>query len=219
MAKKIGLWRYVVMNVKNKIILVTIFLFTIISISNVEAKSSICVKSSDAKICTSPNGRFSIIFGENLNHSTTQKYVLILKDNMTNIRRILYYYDRWISAIWSPDSQKILINNYAGSDYTLNIILYINRKIPPINLQNELIRYMTAKEQQIVKNNDHIYFSALEWIDNKNIKLIVWGHGAQNPDGFCKCYIYKMSVGIRQCEESFKKDNVDLESYCEQLKK
>lgn len=219
MVKKIEPWRSAVMNVKNKIIIVTIFLFTTISFSNIEAKSDICIRSSEAESCTSPNGRFSIKFDENMNPSAAQRYVLILHDKRTNTRRILYYYDRWVSAIWSPDSQKILINNYAGSDYTLNLILYIKREILPINLQHELIRYMTTKEQQNVKNNDHVYFSALKWMDDKNIKLIIWGHGAQNPDGFCKCYIYKIAVGIGQCEESFKNNNVDLESYCEQLKK
>lgn len=165
--------------------------------------------------CSSPNGRFIV---ENENRTGEPRHVLMLKDNENNTHYEIYSYDREASVVWAPDSKKILINNYAGSDHTMNLIFYIDEKKLQIDLKYLLMQHLTEKEKQTVENNDHVYLSGLEWIDNNNLRVIVWGHGSFNPEGFCKCYILKISGGIRQCEDSFVKKKIDSEEYCEKIK-
>jgi hypothetical protein len=32
----------------------------------------------------------------------------------------LYVYDRSVSIVWSPDGRRLILNDFAGSDYTNN---------------------------------------------------------------------------------------------------
>lgn len=215
MVKNTGLWRFAVMNANRVLVLVSLACALFCS-TVANGRSCIFQLYPDGQPCTSPNGRYTI---ENLNRTEEPHHILMLKDNGNNTVRKLYSYDREASIVWSPDSQKLLLNDYAGSDYTLNYILYVNEQRPVVDLKQALVQNMAKKERRSATNNDHFYVSGLEWIEDSKVKLIAWGHGSQNPNGFCRCYIYVMTGGVTRCKNFHLKKAADAEDHCEQLKK
>jgi hypothetical protein len=55
---------------------------------------------------------------------------------------------------------EIAINDYAGSDYTNNVVLSVDRSTPPIDLKKLLLQ---SKPKQDILESDHLYLSASEW--------------------------------------------------------
>jgi hypothetical protein len=74
---------------------------------------------------------------------------LVLRSVKSGERRTLYTYERDASVLWSPDSRRIVINDYAGTDYTNNLVVSIYRDAPPIDRRsgffNQIQNRMSSK--------------------------------------------------------------------------
>src|SRR6266568_9468100 len=81
----------------------------------------------------SPDGRYEV---ENVVCSkSTNERVFVLHNVNSGVRRTLYTYTRDATVLWSPDSHYVAINDYAGSDYTNNLVYSVDQTEPPIDLQ------------------------------------------------------------------------------------
>lgn len=215
MVKNTELLKFAVMNV-TKIIIHFCFCCALLCPKSAIAAAVVCERYPEGKQCTSPDGRFTI---ENINSLEEPHHLLNVKDNKTNTIRKLYSYEREASLVWSPDSTKLILNDYAGSDYTINLIFSITKQKPILDLRKSLIQKMPKFERKRAIFNDHVYVSGLEWIGNQQIMTIVWGHGDHNPKGFCECYIFSVNGNTSHCKTHKHKNCEDAEEVCERLKK
>jgi len=163
---------------------------------------------------TSPDGRYQVLNVLCTNQADRRALALVLRSVKSGERRTLYTYERDASALWSPDSRRIAINDYAGSDYTNNIVVSIDRDVPPIDLKKRLLQ---SKPKQDVLESDHLYLSAREWKSESEIELIAWGHDSGRKRGFCRCFLMSLEGSIQQCR--LPADGADSEEYCDKIKK
>jgi hypothetical protein len=122
--------------------------------------------------------------------------------------RTLYTYDRDATVNWSPDSLWIAINDYAGSDYTNNVVLSVDRSTPSIDLKERLLQ---SKPKRSILGSDHLYLTASEWKSESEIELLAYGHDSERRISFCRCFLMSLKGSIQQCRLPEGKDSED---YC-----
>ncbi len=161
---------------------------------------------------TSPDGRYQVLNVFCADQADGR--ALVLRSVKSGERRTLYTYERDASVLWSPDSRWIAINDYAGSDYTNNLVVSVDRDTPPIDLKKRLLQ---SKPKQDVLGSDHLYLSARKWKSESEIELTVWGHDSERKKGFCRCFLMTLQGSIQQCR--LPAEGADLEEYCDKIKK
>lgn len=162
-------------------------------------------------VAVSPDGRYKVVNFLCSRQIDDKRAALVLVNRKTGARRTLYFYTRGATVVWSPDSRRIAINDYAGSDYTNNLVYSIDQDGQPIDLQKQWDKWKEMPEA------DHFYMSVLQWTSRDDLKLIVWGHGGAPTRGFCRCFFLNLSDGkSRQCHLD---TTGDPEEYCEKIKK
>jgi hypothetical protein len=182
----------------------------------VAGQASDCVPNghSAGPSATSPDGRYEVLKVFCSTQTKERELALVLRNVQSGESRTLYTYDRDASVIWSPDSRWIAINDYAGSDYTNNVVVSIDRDTPPIDLKQRLLQ---SKPKQRILESDHLYLSASEWKSQSEIQLVVWGHDSGRKIAFCRCFLMSLGGSIRQCHLPVTGD--DPEGYCQNIKK
>lgn len=163
---------------------------------------------------SSPDGRHEVLKVFCPSQSNEREMALVLRNVQSGERRALYAYDRDASVIWSPDSRWIAINDYAGSDYTNNVVVSIDQGTPPIDLKQRLLQ---SKPRQRILESDHLYLAANEWKSESEIQLVAWGHDSGRKIAFCRCFLVSLGGSIRQCRIPVPRD--DPEGYCENIRK
>ena len=164
----------------------------------------------------SPNERYRILNVQCARPSDDRAFVLLGPKKKS--RRLLYSYGRDASAVWSPDSSMIAVNDYAGSDYTENRVLSADGERPPIDLKAELKEHLPPDKLRELLGNDHVYLSVTKWLSRDDLQIMAWGHGEVSPGGFCRCYVLSLaSKDSRECPVPHKAG--DPEESCEKLKK
>ncbi len=160
----------------------------------------------------SPDHRYEI---ENVVCSkATNERALVLHNVNSGVRRTLYTYTRDATVLWSPDSHYVAINDYAGSDYTNNLVYSVDQTEPPIDLQKQLDRGLPEHGREIPEA-DHLYMSVIKWRSGEQLEFLVWGHGGGK--GFCRCYLLSLTGKVGHCQLRIPKSNP--EDYCERIKK
>jgi len=187
--------------------------FTLMAIA-LAARADDCVPSGQraGPSVLSPDRRYEV---ENLVCSkSTNERTLVLHNVDSGARRTLYTYTREATVLWSPDSHYVAINDYAGSDYTNNLVYSVDQSEPPIDLRKQLDRSLPEHGLEIPEA-DHLYMSAIKWLSHEQLEFLVWGHGGGK--GFCRCYLLSLTGSAGQCQLRVPKSNP--EAYCEALKK
>ncbi len=142
--------------------------------------------------------------------------VLILTNLRTGEHRLLYTYTRDATVLWSPDSQRIAVNDYAGSDFTRNVVYSVDPDQTPFDVQRTLGQAAARKDQRLPAA-DHLYMSVTKWESDRELDVLVWGHGGEVSHGFCECRILTLAGEIRECRRKI--PEADPEDYCERNSK
>ncbi len=135
---------------------------------------------------------------------------LVLRNLKSGDHRVLYTYDRDATVVWSPDSRWIVINDFAGSDYTNNLLVSVESKGPPIDLKERLLR---SEPKQGTLKSDHLYIAAIEWESEREMKLLAYGHDSERRISFCRCFQMSLEGRVEQCHVP----NPEDEDYCVKL--
>lgn len=171
----------------------------------------------EGSVAVSPDGRFKVVNLLCSRQTDDKRAALVLVNRKNGAQRTLYFYTRGATVVWSPDSRRIAINDYAGSDYTNNLVYSIDHDGEPIDLQKQLDRTLARYKWKETPQADHFYMSVLRWTSRDNLKLIAWGHGGEPTRGFCRCFFLNLADGTgRQCHLD---TTGDPEGYCEKIKK
>ncbi len=186
----------------------TLFI-SVLAISSLAAAQD-CVPSGRAfrKPVISPDAQYRVsnVFCSDQEHE--RELVLVLRNLKSGESRTLYTYDRDASVVWSPDSRWIAINDFAGSDYTNNLLVSIDRSVSPIDLKERLIR---SEPKQSVLKSDHLYIAATKWESGQKIELLAYGHDSERRISFCRCFLMSLQGRVDQCHLANGKDSED---YC-----
>lgn len=100
--------------------------------------------------------------------------------------------------LWNPDSRSFALTDYAGSDYSLCGIIYVDEKVPTIEVWGDLLKRVTPGERKIMEENHHVYIEATSWEGTTTLKVKIDGYGDLNPGGFRRFYSYDIRGGIRR---------------------
>lgn len=163
---------------------------------------------------TSPDGRYEVLNVFCSSQTNERELALVLRNVKSGESRTLYTYERNATVLWSPDSRRIAINDYAGSDYTNNVVVSVDQSAPTIDLKKWLLQ---SKPKQNILGSDHLYLSANEWKSESEIQLLAWGHDSGRKVGFCRCFLVTLGGSIQQCRLSVTGD--DSEEHCDKIKK
>jgi hypothetical protein len=160
---------------------------------------------------TSPDGRYRIsnVFCSDPAH--VGELVLVLLNIKSGERRNLYTYNRDATVVWSPNSRSIAINDFAGSDYTNNLLISLDRNVPSIDLKERLL---LSEPKQSVLRSDHVYLAVSEWKSENEMELLAYGHDSKRRVSFCRCFLMSLKGRIQQCRLP---EATDSEDYCVKL--
>lgn len=159
----------------------------------------------------SPNGWYRVV---RVVCSNDAGKALMLLDAKTGARREIYTYTRNVGVVWSPDSRRVAINDYAGSDYTNNIVISVDRDTPLIDLKSRLLQSRLKRDSL---SSDHLYLSVKGWKSDSEIELVAWGHDSSEKKGFCECFLVRLEGSVQQC--GLDPGARDPEEYCDQIAK
>jgi hypothetical protein len=161
---------------------------------------------------TSPDGQYRV--SKVLCSNQSDQRALVLHNNKSGDERLLYTYTRNATILWSPDSRNIAINDYAGSDFTENLVFSVDQSVPPIDLKKQLFQ----SERRAVPETDHLYMSTIKWRSQSVLQVIVWGHGGDSPMGFCRSFSLSLDGKVQKLWLPGGATS-DPEEYCERIKK
>ena len=163
---------------------------------------------------SSPDGRYEVLKVFCSSQANERELALVLRNVQSGERRTLHTYDRDAGVTWSPDSRWIAISDFAGSDYTNNVVVSIDQGTPSIDLKQRLLE---SKPKGRILKSDHLYLSASEWKSENEIQIIAWGHDSGRKRAFCRCFLVSLGGSIRECYLPVTGD--DPEGYCGNIKK
>jgi len=143
----------------------------------------------------SPNRRYALI---NVDSDTEPHHTVFLEDRRLKTRRMLFHYGRSIEVLWNPDSKSFALTNYEGSNISSCMVIYVDQKVPTIDVWGELLEQVTTSERRIMTGNHHVYIKARTWDGAKTLKLKISGYGGQSPHGFTRFYSYDIGGGVRR---------------------
>lgn len=157
---------------------------------------------------TSPDGRYRVsnVFCSDQAHD--RELVLVLRNLKSGENRTLYTYNRDATVVWSPDSSWIAINDFAGSDYTNNLLVSVDRGVPSIDLKERLL---LSELKQGVLRSDHLYLAVSEWKSESEMELLAYGHDSERRISFCRCFLMSLKGRIQHCQLP---EAIDSEDYC-----
>jgi hypothetical protein len=138
----------------------------------------------------SPDGRYVV---ENVDSDKEPHHTLRLKSAATGTVRTLCSYQRHVTVLWSPDGKKLVVNDYAGSDFSRVLIFSADRESPLVNVGAELLQSLRdSPDRRSLADNQHVYFAVSGWEGKESVKLKVWGYGQVDPKGFSRWYQYTL---------------------------
>jgi hypothetical protein len=148
----------------------------------------------------SPDGKFIV---ENVDSDKEPHHVLLLRTKRTDKVRTLYAYRRQVGVLWSPDGSKVVVNDYAGSDFSTSLVFFVGPEIPPLDLKEGVLGLLKGSpELRSITDNGHVYFEVARWDGNNAVRLKVWGYGEIDPKGFSRKYLYDLRGHLRRLDRT-----------------
>jgi hypothetical protein len=142
----------------------------------------------------SPNGRYVL---HNIDDDTSEpSHQLILEDLSKHTSSKLISYNRSVDVLWSPGGSKLIVNDHGGSDFTEAYVFILGESLRKIDLTDELNRKYSGSAR--IFKNHHVYLEGISWLDEKRIKIKVFGYGEADPDGFVKFFEYTIAGVIKR---------------------
>jgi hypothetical protein len=106
---------------------------------------------------------------------------LYLVDRHTGAERRIYSYARSVSVNWSPDSSKIGITDFGGSDFA-NCVVLAASDGSSVDVSADMKR--RPELRPYFENNDHVYCEIVRWMNVDTLLVRIHGYGDRNRKGF-----------------------------------
>jgi hypothetical protein len=105
------------------------------------------------------------------------------------------------STSLEADSQSFALTDHAGSDYSLCSIVYVDEKVPAIDVWTDLRKRVAPSGRRLMESNHHVYIEAINWDGREeNPEGQDLGIRGTEPagNGFTRFYSYSIGGGIRR---------------------
>jgi hypothetical protein len=146
----------------------------------------------------SKDGRYVL---ENVDSDKEPHHTLLLKNAESGAVRTLCNYQRHVTVLWSPDGKKLVVNDYAGSDFSKVLIFSTEQDSPPEDVGAQLLHSLQGSpDRKGLTDNHHVYFAASSWEGDESVRLKVWGYGQADPKGFSHWYQYTLGGSFRRLQ-------------------
>jgi hypothetical protein len=156
---------------------------------------TICIY--ENQIVSSPNARWELSRRENPNGNESQVW---LKDRNTLHEREIYTFGRQVSAIWSPDSTKILLTDHEASNASFCVLLFVKEGIQPVPIGSLLSDELADSPYAAFSAGDKWYLEGVRWRGSRTVDLVLHGWSyLDNPTCtrlFCLYVTYRMGRGF-----------------------
>jgi len=147
----------------------------------------------------SPNGEWVIVNKDPV--STADEHTLWLERSSAGTRKQLYTYERHVTVFWSPDSKKICITDFEGSDSSRPYVFEIQHGTR-VDIR-ERAATNSAELRRLLANH-HAYVEGVGFLKGDRLLIRAHGYGDQPPEGFSRCYEVSLegaSVKSRKCPQ------------------
>ncbi len=146
----------------------------------------------------SPDSRHVLINADSESVSPSgDSHALYLQNPKTGEHKEIYSYGRYVEVLWSPGGGKLLINDYAGSDYSLPVI-FLTDSDKTVNIAEEIRKKLGNSRS--ISGNHHVYITGTEWLTENSLKIRICGYGDIDPEGFTYWYEYIIGNGFGRLE-------------------
>jgi hypothetical protein len=128
----------------------------------------------DWKDCLSPDGAFTLFARMNpkSGKSYGDDYTLNLQGKGSR-DVLLMTWGRDVTTLWSPDSKKIIVADYAGSNATETFVFDVKKPNRKAKVSAMALSY--KRPDWYLSDWDHLYWEGLKWLDNEKILVEVRG--------------------------------------------
>jgi len=188
------------MNINKLFITLSIILISLCSSAATASSQKVMQFPGESSQIASPNGRYVLVNVDSESEEHTlalgDNHELYLRDLRNGKEKKIYAYGRAVEALWSPTGNKLMINDYGGSNYANCIIFFFDIGRTSIDVQEQLWKKMRYNKS--IFGNHHVYIVGKKWFSEKRVKIKIFGHGDVDPHGFTLWYQYLIG-------DSFKK--------------
>lgn len=136
----------------------------------------------------SPDGKWQIANKDPVANEAPHRLVL---RGGGRANRTLYSYGRHVRVAWSPDSRRIAITDYVGSNLAECVVLDAD------TLHRTAVMEDAARASPRIARvlgNFHSYFECRGWVSPKVLKIRVTGYGASDPNGATVNTTYQLKL-------------------------
>jgi hypothetical protein len=89
----------------------------------------------------------------------------------------LHRFDRHVDAVWSPDSLRLAVTDWLGSD-TSDVFIYTLTNLTHAVTVRQMLPRWAISDAEL---RGHCYFTATKWMDAHRLKVRVTGHTDEPP--------------------------------------
>ena len=135
---------------------------------------------------------------------------LFLLEVKSGKRDYLYSYRRHVDIIWSPDSSRVAVNDYAGSANADCLIFSTSKAREIYSVETEMS--IKCKDyQKTIIGNHHYYITCQRWNSTgTSIEVKAEGYGEKVPEGFELWYRYILGGEFTKINDPSGKSVSDL---------
>jgi len=129
-----------------------------------------------AEGCSSPDGHFWVSYIPP-SESESHRLQIGVAGAPKYHGRPLLGFNRSCDVLWSPDSKRLALTDWGGSDYSEIVLVEVGKEPGPVTLGAQSFEKMMTWEE----SHGHCYCEAVQWLDGDRLQVRVFGHADQAP--------------------------------------
>lgn len=144
----------------------------------------------------SPDGRYLLLNVVHLDQVDADGNwaSIFLVDTKTGSKTLFYKYGRDVRVVWSPDSKRVVVNDYWGSNVSRSVLFALNGSNQRVDIGEKLMKSdRPRREKESIDTADHVYASVVKWLNDKAVIFKIYGYNGVDPDGFTLVYAYDVA--------------------------
>jgi hypothetical protein len=118
----------------------------------------------------SPDGKWWVVWNDPSGHQSDPGHRLLLRSKATTFE--LRRFDRACDVLWSPDSSRIAVTDWLGSNLS-DVFIYSPENQGLGKSLRDLFPGTAISEPELT---GHCYFAATKWLDGHRLGIRVFGH-------------------------------------------
>ena len=141
----------------------------------------------------SPDGRWTLICKTSENRTNDLWHSIILTDRHGGVFRLLNF-GRHCDALWSPNSSRVALTDWSGSDISDILICSVANPESHVLLSDVCTRSRMPIAPE--ECSGHCYFEASKWLDGNRLRVRVFGNSNEKVSrSFEHRYVFDAARG------------------------